>query len=183
VQETVKTIAANVRRLRAARGLSAAALARESGIARATLSELEAGRANPTVETLYGLAKVLGVTFADLLIEASAPPVHVVRSGEGPMVPGTVIQARLLRQTSVERSRVETYELHVVPGSPRHADPHQAGVSEQLLIHSGRLRVGPEAGPVELEPGDFAVFDGSVPHVYEAMDGPVTATLVIFTPA
>jgi transcriptional regulator with XRE-family HTH domain len=183
VQETVKTIAANVRRLRAARGLSAAGLARESGIARATLAELEAGRGNPTVETLYGLAKVLGVTFADLLVEADAAPVHVVRAGEGPQVPGAVVQARLLRQASAQRMRVEMYDMHVVPGEPRHADAHQAGVTEQLLVHAGRLRVGPESGPVELGPGDFAVFDGSVPHLYEALDGPVAATLVILTPA
>src|SRR5215208_4061801 len=169
MHETVKTIAANVRRLRAARGLSAAALARESGVARATLAELEAGRGNPTVETLYGLAKVLGITFADLLVEAGAPPVHVVRAGEGPQVPGAVVQARLLRQASAERVRVEMYEMRVVPGEPRHADAHQPGVVEQLLVHSGRLRVGPESGPVELAPGDFAAFDGSVPHVYEAL--------------
>src|SRR3954471_20186217 len=177
MEETVKAIAGNLRRLRTARGLSAGALARESGVARATLTELEAGRGNPTVETLYGLARVLGVTFADLLVQADAPPVHVVRAGEGPQVPGAVVQARLLRQAAVERGRVEMYEMHVVAGAPRHADAHQPGVTEQLLVHSGRLRVGPETGAVELEPGDFAVFEASVPHLYEALDGPVAATL------
>src|SRR5215207_8392249 len=128
MQETVKAIAGNLRRLRTAHGLSAAALARESGVARATLAELEAGRGNPTVETLYGLARVLGVTLADLLVEAEAPPVHVVRAGEGPQVPGPVVQARLLRQASVERTRMEMYDMRVVPGEVRHADPHPAGV-------------------------------------------------------
>jgi transcriptional regulator with XRE-family HTH domain len=183
MEETVKAIASNLRRLRTARGLSAAALARESGVARATLAELENGRGNPTVETLYGLARVLGVTFADLLVQADAPPVHVVRAGEGPQIPGAVVQARLLRQASVERTRVEMYDMRVVPGEVRHADAHQPGVVEQLLVHSGRLRVGPEAGPVELGPGDFAVFEAAVPHLYEALDGPVAATLVILTPA
>jgi transcriptional regulator with XRE-family HTH domain len=183
MQETVKTISANLRRLRAARGLSAAALARESGVARATLAELEAGRGNPTVETLYGLAKVLGITFADLLVEADAPPVHVVRAGEGAQVAGAVVQARLLRQASVERARVEMYDMHVMAGEPRHADAHQAGVTEHLLIHAGRLRVGPESASVEVGPGDFVAFEAGVPHIYEAVDGPVAATLVIITPA
>src|SRR3954467_12416128 len=169
MEETVNTIAGNVRRLRAARGLSAAGLAREAGVARAALAELEAGRGNPTVETLYGLAKVLGVTFADLLIEADPAPVHVVGAGEGPEVPGAVVQGRLLRQSAVQRARVEMYDLRVVPGEPRHADGHTAGVIEQLLVHAGRLRVGPENGPVELGPGDFAAFDASVAHVYEAL--------------
>src|SRR4051794_29481319 len=183
MQETVKTIAGNVRRLRAARALSAAGLARESGVARATLAELEAGRGNPTVETLYGLARVLGVTFADLLVPADAPPVHVVRAGEGPQVPGAVVQARLLRQAAVERVRIGTHDSGVPPGDPRHADAPQPGVVEQLLVSAGRLRVGPESGAVELGPGDFAVFAAAVPHVYEALDGEVSATLVIITPA
>src|SRR3954451_18456643 len=169
MEETVKAIAGNLRRLRTARGLSAAALARESGVARATLTELEAGRGNPTVDTLHRLARVLGVTFADLLVQADAPPVHVVRAGEGPQVPGAVVQARLLRQTSVQNMRVEMYDMRVMPGEPRHADGHQAGVTEQLLVHEGRLRVGPESGPVELGPGDFAVFGATVPHLYEAL--------------
>ena len=126
---------------------------------------------------------MLGVTFADLLVEADAAPVHVVRAGEGPQVPGAVVQARLLRQASVQKMRVEMYDMRVMPGEPRHADAHQTGVTEQLLVHEGRLRVGPESGPVELGPGDFAVFEATVPHLYEALDGPVGATLVILTPS
>ena len=78
---------------------------------------------------------------------------------------------------------MEVYELHVLPGRPRRADPHQAGVVEQLLVHEGRLRVGPEHDPVELGPGDFVAFDGSVAHVYEALGERVTATLVMTSPA
>ena len=173
---TVKAIAANVRRLRAERGLSAAGLARASGVARATLAELENGRGNPTVETLYGLASVLGVTLADLLLEVDAPAVQVVRAGEGPQVSGGALEARLLRQAA----GVEFYELRVLPDRPRRADPHAAGTSEQLLVHEGRLRVGPEQAPVELGPGDFVAFDASVAHRYEALGGaPVLATLVM----
>ena len=34
---------------------------------------------------------------------------------------------------------------------------------------SGRVRVGPVDAPVELGPGDYARYSGSVPHVYEAL--------------
>lgn len=179
---TVKAIAANVRRLRAERGLSAAGLARASGVARATLADVEAGRGNPTVETLYGVASVLGVTLADLLVEVEFPAVEVVRAGAGPRVAGSVLAARLLRQTAVERGRVEFYELRVSPGRARRADPHPAGVVEHMLVWEGRLRCGPEAEPVEVGPGDFVAFDGSVAHVYEALGGVALASLVMLSP-
>ena len=41
----------------------------------------------------------------------------------------------------------------------------------------------PEHDPVELGPGDFVAFDGSVAHVYEALGERVTATLVMTSPA
>jgi transcriptional regulator with XRE-family HTH domain len=183
MDDTVKAIAANVRRLRASRGMSAAGLARASGVARATLADVEAGRGNPTVETLFAVASVLGVTLADLLVEVETPSVFVVRAGEGPSVGGPVLQARLLRQTAVSAARVEVYELRVLPGRPRRADPHGAGVVEQLLVVSGRLRCGPETGPVELSAGDFVVFDGSVPHVYSVVgEDEVSAVLVMVSP-
>ncbi len=59
----------------------------------------------------------------------------------------------------------------MLPDRPRRADPHKPGVREQLLVHSGRLRCGPESDPVELSAGDFVAFDGAVAHVYEALDG------------
>ena len=58
---------------------------------------------------------MLGVTLADLLVEAEAPAVHVVRAGEGPRVSGPILQARLLRQAAVERGRVEMYECTCCP--------------------------------------------------------------------
>src|SRR4051812_41709202 len=50
-----------LRRLREERGLSLSALARAAGLGKATLSGLEHGTRNPTLETLYAVAGALGV--------------------------------------------------------------------------------------------------------------------------
>ena len=52
VNDLMPVVAANLRRLRGGQGRSLSELARASGIAKATLSALEAGRGNPTIETL-----------------------------------------------------------------------------------------------------------------------------------
>src|SRR5881227_2531088 len=73
-------LAANLRRLRIARHLSLSELARATAVSKATLSGIENGRANPTIETLAGLAAALRVSLGELLEELPLPEVRVVRA-------------------------------------------------------------------------------------------------------
>ena len=59
----------NVRRLRIAAGLSQAQLAERMGVDRAYVSGLELGQRNPTVVTLWHIAKALGVKVRLLFVE------------------------------------------------------------------------------------------------------------------
>src|SRR5689334_22735036 len=78
-------LAANLRRMRIARRLSLSELARATGMSKATLSSVESGRSNPTVETLAALASALRVSLGELLEEPPVGEVHVVRgSRNGP---------------------------------------------------------------------------------------------------
>ena len=176
----VNAVAANLRRLRADRGMSTVALARESGVARATLAQLEAGRGNPTLETLYALSNTLGVALADVIAPPSIADVEVVRAAEGPRVAGAAVRARLVARVS-GRGPFELYDLALRVGRRQRSDPHPAGVVEHVVVHAGRARVGPESAPVELGPGDYARYSADVVHVYEALE-PVGATLLIVGP-
>src|SRR4051812_2937934 len=81
--EIVKVVGTNLRRLRTERSLSLSDLGRTSGVAKATLSALEGGRGNPTLETLSALAAALQVPMGDLITPGDPAPVTVVRSDEG----------------------------------------------------------------------------------------------------
>jgi transcriptional regulator with XRE-family HTH domain len=172
-------IAANLRALRARQGMSVVTLAERSGVARATLTNLEAGRGNPTIDTLYALADALGAALSDLIGEPGTARVEVLRAGEGTRVTGAV-SARLLDRVLGHRL-AEVYQVSFATQA-RHANPHPAGVVESLIVTSGRLRTGPAADPVELGPGDFIRFPGDVPHLYQALDGPATGVLVMSHP-
>src|SRR2546430_505285 len=69
-----EVIAANLRQLRTARRMSLATLAARADVAKATLANLEQGRGNPTIETLWSLALGLGVAFSDLLEDRRRAP-------------------------------------------------------------------------------------------------------------
>lgn len=171
-------IAASLRALRQRQGLSVAQLAERSGIARATVTKLEAGRGNPTIDTLYALADTLGAALGDLIDEPSAH-VEVIRAGEGTRVPGAV-SARLLDRVHGQ-ALAELYEVGFATRA-RHAGPHPAGVTESLILTAGRLRAGPAGQPVELSAGDFVRFPGDVPHLYQAIGAPAHGVLVMSHP-
>jgi ferredoxin len=68
----------NLRRLRLARFLSQAELARQSGLHTLTISRLEADRARPSTRTVRALATALGVMPSEL-----ATPQEVAEADKG----------------------------------------------------------------------------------------------------
>lgn len=66
-----RAVGENVRRLRLAAGLSQEELAERSGFSQQYLSDLERGRRNPTVVTVFELAQALETTPALLV---TSPP-------------------------------------------------------------------------------------------------------------
>ncbi|MEZ5831649.1 MAG: helix-turn-helix transcriptional regulator [Dongiaceae bacterium] len=62
-----KLVGRNVRRIRLRVGLTQEQFAERSGFSQQYISGLEKGRRNPTIVTIYELAKALGVTHMDLV--------------------------------------------------------------------------------------------------------------------
>lgn len=167
-------LARNLRRLREDHGLSLSALSRRSGVAKATLSSIEAGDANPTVATLGALADSLEASLVELLAAHAVGGTRVVRA--------TAAEDRgtddRLIESFAPRGLVEIYDVRYEEGERRVYGPHEPGFTERVLVHAGQLRVGPRAEPVELAVGDFAAFPGDQPHLYEGLEGPVRAALI-----
>jgi AcrR family transcriptional regulator/DNA-binding XRE family transcriptional regulator len=80
----VRALAGNVQRLRRVLGWSQAQLARESALAKATVSMVEAGTANPALSTLAALAAALGVTVPSLVADPVADSRPAVPRPTGP---------------------------------------------------------------------------------------------------
>jgi transcriptional regulator with XRE-family HTH domain len=172
-------IATNLRALREQRNLSIVTLAARSGVARATLTKLEAGVGNPTIDTLYALADALGAALGEVIGEPNTARVEVIRAGEGTHVHGAV-SGRLLDRIHGHRL-AEVYDISFATRA-RRAAAHPQGVVESLLLTSGRLLVGPASAPIELAAGDFIRFPGDVPHLYQALGGDSHGVLVMSHP-
>jgi transcriptional regulator with XRE-family HTH domain len=177
--EPLTTIAAAVRRERERVGVSIAELARRAGVAKSTLSQLEAGTGNPSIETLWSLGVALGVPFSRL-VEPPAPSVRVIRAGDGPRLHSDHADfAATLLAAGSPHTRRDVYVMELEPGTPRSADAHIPGSVEHVVVAAGRMRTGPAGEPVELGPGDYVTFPGDVPHTYEALTPGTWAVLVM----
>lgn len=172
-------IAAALRRERTRAGLSLSELAKRAGIAKSTLSQLEAATGNPGIETVWGLAVALGVPFS-VLVESPGPAVTVIRAGEGPtMHAEQASYAGTLLSAGPAGVRRDIYHGATEPGSVRESEPHIPGSVEHLVVSTGRLAAGPRGEVVELAPGDYMSYRGDVPHSYEALAPGTTFVLVM----
>jgi transcriptional regulator with XRE-family HTH domain len=163
-------IATALRRERARAGLSLTELARRAGIAKSTLSQLESGTGNPSVETMWALAVTLGVPFSRL-VDPPRRAVQVIRAGEGLVVHAERADyAATLLATCPPGARRDIYRVRAQPGTPRESLPHVPGTVEHLVLSTGRALAGPSDDPVELGPGDYIAYPGDVPHIFAALE-------------
>ena len=179
---TRPALALNLRRLRHQRALSTVELARRANISRATLTQLEAGGGNPTLDTLYGLANALSSPLADLIAEPPTPdPPRVLHAGQGTRVAGDAVEAWLLDTVASGSSSTEIYDFHLHGGAMQRSAGHPSGTSEHLHVYSGHIRVGPVHNPVELTAGDFVTFDASTEHLYHRIGSADLRGLLVIT--
>src|SRR5271168_857812 len=83
VEGAVQPIARNLRRWRMTREMTLSALAEQAGVAKSTVSLIERGQGNPSIDTVWALAAALGVPFASLFHdEPPTDDVTVVRADD-----------------------------------------------------------------------------------------------------
>ncbi|AVJ18059.1 helix-turn-helix domain-containing protein [Serratia rhizosphaerae] len=159
-------------------GLSLAEVARRAGIAKSTLSQLEAANGNPSLETLWSLCVALDIPFARLM-EPQQNSTQVIRRGEGPTVVAEMADyTAALLATCPPGARRDIYLLTAQPGADRISQPHSPGSVEHIIITQGRALVGLIDTPVELYAGDYICYPGDRAHIFKALEPDTLAVLV-----
>jgi XRE family transcriptional regulator, regulator of sulfur utilization len=173
VSEPGIAVGARIRALRTERGLSLSALALAAGIGKGSLSELETGRRNPTLDTLYALTGPLGVPLAAL-----------VDFHDGAVVADEGFETVLLHTERAALTTSEVWLLRVRAGAGRSSPAHAPGVVEQLIVLAGSCLVEYGDRSLLLATGEHGAWPADVPHRYTAAaDAELRAINVIVTPA
>lgn len=171
------TVGARLRDLRQARNLSVSQLAHRAGVGKGTLSELETGRRNPTLETLYALTTALNVP-----LSAALPPAEPSRPSAEP-IRGQAIEAVLVDRFVDATITTELYRIVIRASRHQTSDPHAPGVTEHWIVYAGTVLMGPDDDLARVGPGGSATFAADVPHGYHAQgDTDVAAALLVRYP-
>lgn len=161
-------IARAVRAHRQSRGLSLSALAAKSELAKTSLSNIEAGVGNPSLETLWRIASALDVSVGALIDADEPPATRVIRADDGSYVDSDSGMAARLIHGEGRPHRTEIFDARLPAGADYRSRPHAPGTEELVICQAGTLLVGPEQEETELAPGDALWFPGDVPHRYHA---------------
>jgi len=157
------------RRLRAIRQhlkLSQRQLARQSGVANATISQVEAGKLNPTVSMLKKILDGVPMSMSDFFVDdlqvqdrmffRADELVEIAEGGVSYRQVGSNLAGRLIQLLQ------ECYQPGA--GTGRHALTHEG--EECGIVLKGRLEVTVDDNTTVLKPGDAYYFKSSQPHQF-----------------
>ena len=174
------TVARNVRRLRLDRGYDMERLAMLADIDLRTLTQVETGKGEPTLEFVWRIANALDVPFAAVIADSAPRGSVVIRKSKANIIVsedlGLTTRALLPFH---EGQCVGFYELLLAPHQQEASDPHKPGTIETLFVAHGALEVTVGREPAHLvNKGDSICFPADLPHAYRNLT-PAPATLYL----
>lgn len=175
-----QNLAANIRRLREARGLSQQQMADLSGVPRPTWANLESGDANPTISVLTKVADALQVGVQDLL-GTQGELVHYPARTLSEKQCG---RARVRRLSPAGQGNLELERLDLPAAAEVSGKPHPIGMREYLVCEKGELELQAAGQTVRVRCGDVVAFHSAEPHLYKnpGRTQAVAYTLLTFAP-
>lgn len=167
-------VGAQVKRWRRERGLTLATVAERSGLNVGYLSQIENDKASPSLTCLASIGDALDVPIAWFLID-EVPAPQVIRASERTV--RAVEFGRIERVDGNVSRDLGIVEAVAMPGSRTRAHAH-AG-DEHHVVLRGRFRMTQGDHVIEVGPGDYVRWDGTIPHDAEVMGDEEGAMLII----
>lgn len=158
----------NIRSWRSANKLTLKELSRLSGVSVATISKIENGKISGGFETIYKIARGLGVLVTEIMLaETSASETVVVHRSNADDNHHTEIYD-YFPQAYRRNGKLNPYIMVIsIRIAPDKRDWSIHGGEEVIIVLSGAIDLLiEEADPVRLEVGDSACFDSGNRHAF-----------------
>ncbi|GGF43696.1 hypothetical protein GCM10010922_19040 [Microbacterium sorbitolivorans] len=174
MKSDVEQVGAILRAARQSARLTLEELAADAGMSPSTLSRLESGKRQATLELLIPLTRRLGIRIDDLVArEPKDPRVRRAAYREG---------GRIIAPLTPEHSPNLTYKI-TYPAAEDMPEPRVHDGFEWLYVLSGRLRLRLGEQDIVLEAGEAAEFDTRTPHAMTSAGDAPAEVISIFNEA
>lgn len=157
-------VGAQVKRWRTERGLTLANVAERTGLNVGYLSQIENDKASPSLTCLASIGDALDVPTAWFLID-EVPAPQVVHASE--RTTRITDLGRIERVDGGLSRDISIVEAIAAPGARTGAHSH-AG-EEHHIVLGGRFRMTQGDHVIEVGPGDYIRWDGTIPHDAEVV--------------
>ncbi|QCP52098.1 cupin domain-containing protein [Trinickia violacea] len=178
---TALALGNRIRSLRQRLKLTLDETATAAGISKPFLSQVERARASPSITSLASIAQALGVTmqyFIDTPDEASP-----VCRGEALKFFGFADSANQFgRLTNVSMDRKLESILVRMPAGQRRSEVTTHAGEEFLYVISGQIALTLQGATFDLQSGDTAHYESTVPHAWANTGDEETVLLWVGTP-
>ncbi len=169
IEESGEHLVATLRAKRREYGWSLDKAARETGVSKAMLGQIERGESSPTVATLWKIATGLHCSLSSLLEPIpTATSAGVVYRSSGAIRSQPASEGMLVAPLFPYERRFafELFELTLLPGYERYSDAHEAGVTEHVIVLRGHMEVLVEGAWMKLAEGQAVRFSADRAHGY-----------------
>lgn len=178
------SVGKNILYYRKKRNMTIDELSKRSGVSKSMLSQVEQEKTNPTVITVWKIARSLDVNINQLLKTGGEPAIEIMRKEDMPIIYSQDRKCLIRINSPVHMAdNLELYQLIFKPGGVNESEPHFAGTQEFLTVFLGKLKVTVGNNSKILNEGDSSRYNADAEHIIENIsDGESQAYLVVWFP-
>ena len=157
-------------------------LSKRSGVSKSMLSQVEQEKTNPTVLTVWKIARSLDVNINQLLKTGDEPAIEVMRKEDMPLIYSEDGKCLIRINSPVHMAdNLAMYQLIFEAGGVNASEAHFPGTQEFLTVFTGKLKVTVGNNSKVLNEGDTSRYNADVEHSIENIsDGEAQAYLVVW---
>ena len=153
--------------IRNKRNLSLDEVAKLTGVSKAMLGQIERGKSNPTVSTLWKIATGLKVSFS-LFIDENQDDLKVIDQNDISPIIEDNNRMKLYPIFPFDANKgFEIFTIELEPDCNHISTPHNDGVEEYIIVTEGKIEISINDKKFILKKGNSIRFMANKPHSYK----------------
>lgn len=153
--------------IRNKRNLSLDEVAKLTGVSKAMLGQIERGKSNPTVSTLWKIATGLKISFS-LFIDENQDDLKVIDQNDISPIIEDNNRMKLYPIFPFDANKgFEIFTIELEPDCNHISTPHNEGVEEYIIVTEGQVEININSKKFILQKGNSMRFMANLPHSYK----------------